>query len=535
MNRSRRFFFLLTILVGLCYIFTFRDFQYYLSTGDHGRDLYCAQKTLEGKLPFRDYSWLYGPLMPYYYSLFFKIFGVSVLSANLGVHLLVFLTGVVVFFICAEFISLPLSFIAPLWYWAFRDTEFFHTYNHNGALLAILICLLCAVKYIKKQKNKYIFIACGFSFAAMLIRLNIGASTLLAFFLSIIIADFIRQHPSRGKKALCYLLLSCAVSAGCFFIYYYLLQGLPSYVISQCLPYAKEMRADTTNDFFQILKHFGDLLQNYFLINWNTALLTISILVSLIRCLFYMIDYEEEKRGRDTLFILLSTFFIFIIFTLHEYLGSATPSRHIWLRPLVIITILFLYHFAEKRGPKTIFTPTIKASLVILLVSIGILQWGIYLRIAKSYKTPHHFLQAGKIYITNDKDWIETANKAVDYINKNVPKNDKLFTLPMDTLYNFLTQRDQPTRQLAFLLTMRIPEEQERRVIDDIENNNVNWVLISNRAHSTDPAIGHLGITHQILLYRYIKDNFETVATYGPWEKDPGWITGHAVKILKRK
>ena len=53
------------------------DFQSALAQGDHGRDLYAFRKTLEGKLPYKDYWWVYGPLMPFYYGSFINIFGNS--------------------------------------------------------------------------------------------------------------------------------------------------------------------------------------------------------------------------------------------------------------------------------------------------------------------------------------------------------------------------------------------------------------------------------------------------------------------------
>ena len=37
-----------------------------------------------GKLPYKDFWWVYGPLMPYYYGLFYKIFGMHITSVLLG-------------------------------------------------------------------------------------------------------------------------------------------------------------------------------------------------------------------------------------------------------------------------------------------------------------------------------------------------------------------------------------------------------------------------------------------------------------------
>ena len=82
--RSKTGFLIFTLLAGIFILAPQRDFQLFLAQGDHGRDLYCFKATLDGQLPYRDYWWVYGPLMPFYYSLFLKFFGIQVPSILLG-------------------------------------------------------------------------------------------------------------------------------------------------------------------------------------------------------------------------------------------------------------------------------------------------------------------------------------------------------------------------------------------------------------------------------------------------------------------
>ena len=97
-------FLLFTIIAGILILWPLLNFQNYISTGDHGRDLYCFQQTMEGALPYKDYSWLYGPLMPYYYSIFFHLGGISIQSVLLGQFLLIILTGIFIFLACSVFL-----------------------------------------------------------------------------------------------------------------------------------------------------------------------------------------------------------------------------------------------------------------------------------------------------------------------------------------------------------------------------------------------------------------------------------------------
>jgi len=95
------FFLVLTLWAGLFVIVPTLDYEPILTQGDHGRDLYCFKKTFEGATPYRDYWWQYGPLMPYYYSVFFKIFGVSIQSVLIGRAVLVFLSGMGIYALTA--------------------------------------------------------------------------------------------------------------------------------------------------------------------------------------------------------------------------------------------------------------------------------------------------------------------------------------------------------------------------------------------------------------------------------------------------
>ena len=72
-RRTYMIFFLLTVISAVVLLWPWHDFQEFLAQGDHGRDLYAAQAVLLGEMPYRDFWWVYGPLMPYYYGAMVKI------------------------------------------------------------------------------------------------------------------------------------------------------------------------------------------------------------------------------------------------------------------------------------------------------------------------------------------------------------------------------------------------------------------------------------------------------------------------------
>ena len=225
----KRLFLILCIISGILILYPYHDFQPWLSTGDHGRDLYSFKKTLDGKLPYRDYWWVYGPLMPYYYSLCYFFFGINIKSVLLGAAFLNLLAGIIFYFTISFFVAPSFAFIATLWFWTFQQ-NFFFTYNHIGGIVAYLGTIYCLFSYIKKPLRYYIYLGLVSIFIFALIKLNLGLATLFAFVGSLCIIDFVNRDFSSGKirfYALSFSLFLFIVAA----IYWRFLNGLPFYYI----------------------------------------------------------------------------------------------------------------------------------------------------------------------------------------------------------------------------------------------------------------------------------------------------------------
>src|ERR1700690_66745 len=154
---SKTVFLFLTILMSALFAWPELNFQDLLSQGDHGRDLYAFDAVTHGKLPYKDFWWVYGPIMPYYYGLFFKIFGVHITSVLLGRALLVILCSMFFYLGAACLMSPVLAFLGASWFTQGRP-EFFFTYNHIGGLLMELIILWGLLSYILNRSSRYLWI-----------------------------------------------------------------------------------------------------------------------------------------------------------------------------------------------------------------------------------------------------------------------------------------------------------------------------------------------------------------------------------------
>jgi len=529
---KKAIFLVLTILVGIFILEPLLNFQPYISTGDHGRDLYSFQKTMEGALPYRDYSWLYGPLMPYYYSIFFFIGGISVQSVLFGQALLILLAGLFVFLTCSIFLPPVASFICALWYWAFRGAEFFYTYNHIGGLVSILATLYCLFKYLDQKHLFHVWIGFISIFLLMLIRLNMGATVLVAFTFSLLLIDFVNKDLQASKNRRLYIFLSLAVIAVPTLIYWFLLYPLPDYAIMQSLPYGKFQRTDYSTTLLDSLILAGKLIVSYFSATPAQIALGILLFLSFLQSLLIIFSKKTSQKSRRQLTLILVALFLFILATAHEFIASGTLFRIFWILPFIFITGFYCIFIATKN---------ISSLLIKILILTTLLLPPAWILIHDHYsiealKGPSQLLAVGKnkVYTTQNPVWLKTVVDASNYIKDHIPPSDKILVLPFDSLYLFLSERESITRQLVFFEHINIAREQEQKIISDMEDKNGNWVIISSRSVSTEGGMGTFGKTYCLLLSKYIEDHFTVVAQYGDLITPGGWGWHHGVRILKR-
>ena len=154
-------FLLLTILTGLILLYPFIDFQYYLSQGDHGRDLYAFEQTTRGAQVYQDYWWVYGPLMPIYYAGIDRWLGTNIQSILAGEMFLHLLSGVFIFLTLGVFFAPLIGFSAAVWFWVFND-DFFFTYNHAGGITMLTLIVYSLFLYLKNPRIGYLVLGlCG--------------------------------------------------------------------------------------------------------------------------------------------------------------------------------------------------------------------------------------------------------------------------------------------------------------------------------------------------------------------------------------
>jgi hypothetical protein len=201
-----------------------------------------------------------------------------------------------------------------------------------------------------------------------------------------------------------------------------------------------------------------------------------------------------------------------------------------------MMLIFLLIDTATQSIPKV--ARTVRFIIFTFLTFLAIYCWYSVQGPIHAFKTKSQYLSLprGDIYITNSPSWITTVEQTTDFLNKTLKDNELFFALPYDCLYYYLTGKKTPTRQLIFFDHIKIPMDQEKSVIAELEKNHVNYVLLSSRAFARqEPGLGFLGKSYCPLIGKYIRDNFVPIARFGDWTNEPGWAWNHGTLILKRR
>ncbi|HOW35427.1 MAG TPA: hypothetical protein PL155_03335 [Candidatus Omnitrophota bacterium] len=531
MKKTAVFFFVLAFLAGIIILAPYHNFQNVLSQGDHGHNLYCYKKTMDGALPYQDYYWPYGPLMPYYYALFLKLFGVSIQSVLLGKVVLNFMAGIFFYFaICALFPP-ALGFTAALWFWTHKP-DFFFTYNHIGGITLSFVVIYFLFLYIKTLQRKYIWLGFLATFLFALVKLNFGISCLVALVASLLLTDSIKGNPLRRNNRILFILGAIVTISLTAMIYWALTRNLPASYVQQCLPYTGygHIGQRLTSILSSCEMWFRLFILN-FVTSWSDFFFNMILMLCALQSARLYSQNKINPEFKKNLLCILAATAIFYVLQLHEFfIGGPTIYRSEWMEPFKFLFVFILL------GTVIIHSRLLLKSLLfgtlILICTLQVL--GIY-RMAKATKTPEHLFSSGKtkIYVNNTPEWIRVVQETTHYLKTNLKKDEMFFAFPNETLYYFLTGKDSPTRDLVFMST---GEEQEKEIISVMEKKKIDFFLLSNRADTQEYKMERtFGVTYGKILAPYLRDHFRVEASFGEWISPGGWILNHNTKILRRR
>lgn len=527
----RRFILCLTMLTGAVILAPNLDMQLWLANGDHGLNLYGAEAVLRGEKPYRDFTWLYGPAMLYYYGFFMKVLGANIAGVLFGKFILDLLCGLVIYLSLTKFIPPLMAMGGCAWFWLYNK-GFFYTYNHAGGTLLISIILYLVFTYILDPNKRIIYLGLAACFLLSLVKLNIGMFNLFGFMVSIILVDkFLADKPLKGD--LSFYGGSFAITFGLIAVSYAIFFfDSPLYVLKQSLQlFGNDVSyyygAGITDHLRQLfVLTLGDITGS-----WQNLILNAVILISLLTAGYRAFRQKTLDDPARKILAAVAVASVFYILNLHECIGSGIWFRRAWVEPAQLLTAFLIIGFGIQR-----FQPLVRSLLYSgFILFLAVLVYS-ELNVIRLFKTtqPKLLLPKSGIYVVNGEQWTGVVTDTVSFLKTNLAPEEQFLALPYDPLYYFLTDRPSPVRELAFWKAMGITETQEKKIIAALQEKNVQWVVLSSRVLSDDPAFGRFGEDHCLILARYIASHYREAASFGDMTVPGGWID-HSIKILKRK
>ena len=529
-DHARAVLLVAVLCMGVLVVYPRQNLEQWFDPGDRGRDLYAAERTLHGELPYRDYLWMYGPLMPFVYGAFDALFGCQVSSVILGKLCFTVLAAVFLYLGVSRLFSPFTAFLASAWFLV-AYPEFFFTYNHIAGIAMILAVLWTLLSYIEGPRLSDAFLGLLWCFILGLIKINFGVVAVTVCVFGVFFADRLRKTPvTRGKKLFYATALGVFPALMCV-IYGWFLKDLSITEIRQCLPYWSNDEPHMMNPFVA-LKRLAEFIGFTMRADAVDACMDVIIAYAAVRTVYLLAARKIEAERRVSLVLALVVSALFCAANLHEYLRSGVGYRLLWSQPLSMALSFMLIDTAFGNASRLV---RFQVRLALVLMTVVSLASG--LQRITALKTPAHFLAGRRadVYLGNAPEWFQTVGAATALLKKELKPGEQFFAIPYDPLYYYLTETKSPTRMLMFFEHIKISREQEQAIIRDLERQHVNYVLIANLSKSKEYGFGIFGKTYCPVIGRYIEEHFTRIAQFGDWVNEPLWSWNHGVMILQRK
>ena len=472
------------LIVPLCILTLAFDPNFLHGIVNHfesGHYLSVLNGIFEGKIPYKDFFVLFGPLQLYVIAFAMILFGkslsvlMSYFYANYLLNLLViyFLGRAVCknrFFICLiPFICL-LEVTHP--FWAAR-------YDYGRTGLGIL-ALLLLINFLKKKNSRLLFFIGSVSCIILLYSIDIGVFTIISsifFFAGLALAQ--KDNLLKGKL-LFFLRISARYSIGALivFIAFLLFLSLNGALFafiettSGIIKYHMKVWGQHIPPFEDALKDGGGIL---LLIKNMVFKLYLPITLYTATFLYLVISFVKKRWDEDKAIILL--LFIYGVLVYKASFRAITgPQFQVALPPLIILTVLFLEKSANvlfaiySQFKKTGLLKKYELFKVISIALFFVIFFSYILISPKRYYgtfggwinyqstkkyltvTDMHPLPINKIKLVKSNikkigvsmipDWqASTMESTVAYLKNNTRIGEEVFCFPEESLYNFLADR----------------------------------------------------------------------------------------------
>lgn len=423
---------LVFVLVLFISIYFFRlplEFTSCTDEGDFGRDLYDFWLVSQGKLPYIDFNWIYGPVVPLLYGLIFKLFGVSAFNALVLWYVNFVVSVVLLFYVIKTFSNRFLAFVASLAFMLYYQGFLIMVFNHVTGLIFMLLSILFLYKYYLSNKNNYAYYVAISCFLLMMVKLNIGIAFSLPVFVFLILFNL---KKNDSLKPVMYSI--CAILVLLISFYSFVFVNTPFDHFLKSFPYFTNNHTNFKGSLivYNMLFYYTFVNSADFFTYTIFHLSTINLwyfLAIIIGCVSSFLIYRQ--KGIDNIhfkFILTLTFAA--LMCCHEFIliGSSYSLRQ-W--SLVVIIVLVFYIINYLLTEITLNTISMRAVKVFAALMFLVISVNFYIFV-RPYNTETFNCTQQRMGIRVSKfHWYHVMSNITRYIEDNTAPGDRLFATPI--------------------------------------------------------------------------------------------------------
>ncbi len=432
---SDKGYILALIVISLAYYLTIVNKMFNIYLLDMGRDLYVSLRVMRGDLYLRDFDYPYGFLMPYIFSMFYGLLGVSIRSFNIGWMVMQILVVVSTFitarlilpklysFVCASFLLLA--------YYALPGNE----PNHIGGQLFGIISLYLLLKYfLGKPKPLYLILSAIFCGLVSGVKLNMGLATFVSNAVIIILFN------SADNNRLSLARKSCKNLASYTLIFF--IAGILPYLFFFAISgYHKIMRFfavwfvhGSKEPFSHLKVYYKQFLEQGISLNLIKIFIMNNLNILLIIGMFFSILLIRKSKSSQAEKLTVISIVIFSFFKMHEYLLSATYySLTLWFfSPAVILSFWAFKEIKDRhKAPGA-------ASALLTAIGAFIFIYCITSSLNMSSKAKYYLgLERAKVYLATRND-AEIFTDTVNYLQQRIESRETVQSLFFTSAFEYL-------------------------------------------------------------------------------------------------
>lgn len=439
MNWKKNTIFFLSI--AICCIPLFLTFNRGINYFDEGYIVEGAREMLIGKLPYRDFHFVYTPGVIYYLAVFLRIFGQYIIVERIAAMILsivgIIFLGLLVQKYAKNFLLVFLSmFVYVLW---------------GPAQINFLWPVMCVLPlmfiYLFLFFKSHFFLAGIILGSVLLYKQNFGVALIIALFVYILVV----RH-SRRQLLPIFIGFICVM--GMFILRLLSTGSLTSFII--------DMNTYTIQEI---------LLRKSFSVPFPTQSMGKFLLYSFPGIVSSILIIRLVRGGKKNRFLLLIPLSLFLM-----YLFGIFPTPD-WthLMPLISMTGILIaliplcFGDIYKRFTYLLLT-------IMICAGVYSITMRNYYRWEAPFIKQNHCSSTGVMkYICIDEKNYAVITQSVALIEKEADKDIYIFAFYNNPIYYFLTQKNNPTSFIDF--NVKIGKKEELRVINELGHKKVRVII----------------------------------------------------------